>query len=382
MTDPSKTLGISWPLSSLSGYGVVGLRIALSWLKSGRGELALYQTPVSLILNPLEKRLLAPALGGALAFESSHESFRPSHAVLHGVGNGMAMYPVSERLWGSPDIGVVVFENTHFTATELERVKRFDKLVTVSGWNARVLKHLGLDQVLLVHQGVATEHFHPRPRRGLLGGRFVVYSGGKLEYRKGQDLVLAAFRIFHQRHPEALLITTWQSPSAEGAAAFEAIGHVTGVPRKRETGLLDIAEWAAANGVPSGSLLDLGYVPNDQLPAVLAECDCALFPNRCEGGTNLVAMEALAMGLPCILSANTGHLDLLDEAGGIALTRQCPVRPAYAQAGVEGWGESDIAEILEALEGVYRNPGPRPDQAGRMAKWDWDVLNERLFQSL
>ena len=42
--------------------------------------------------------------------------------------------------------------------------------------------------------------------------------------------------------------------------------------------------------------------------AVMQEADVALFPNRCEGGNNLVALEAIASGVPTILSANTGHL--------------------------------------------------------------------------
>jgi len=32
-----------------------------------------------------------------------------------------------------------------------------------------------------------------------------------------------------------------------------------------------------------------------------------------QGGTNLVAMEAFAAGIPSIISANTGHLDLIDD---------------------------------------------------------------------
>ena len=44
---------------------------------------------------------------------------------------------------------------------------------------------------------------------------------------------------------------------------------------------------------------------------LLKQADLAVFPNRCEGGTNLVAMEAIACGVPTVLSANSGHLDLL-----------------------------------------------------------------------
>jgi glycosyltransferase involved in cell wall biosynthesis len=379
---PPKTLGISWALSSLSGYGVYGTRLALSWLKGGRGSVSLYQTPLALTLNPLEERLLAPSLAAARAFENSTEITRSAHPVLHGLGNGMALHPISQRIWGSPDIGCIAFEDTRFAPAEIERARRFSKLIAISNWNADLLKGLGFDQVVLARQGIAPDLFHPRAKRGLFADRFVLFSGGKLEYRKGQDIVLAAFRQFHRRHPDALLVTAWQGPHAEDAKAFELAGHVRGIPEKNGRGGLALKAWAEANGVAGDSFIDLGYVPNAQMPAVLAECTAALFPNRCEGGTNLVAMECLAMGLPTILADNTGQKDVLREIGGIALARQAFVKPPGPQAGVEGWGESDVDEILAALELLYDKRVSWSDTARKMMGWDWDSQNERLFQAL
>jgi glycosyltransferase involved in cell wall biosynthesis len=378
----SKTLGLTWALSSLSGYGVYGTRLALSWLKGRMGPVRLYQSALALALNPLEERLLAPALGGSFAFEASSESESVAHPVLHGLGNGMATHPISERVRGSPDIGCIAFEETNFSPPELERAKRFSKLIAISSWNERHLKALGFTNVVLARQGISPDLFHPRPRRGLFKDRFVLFSGGKLEYRKGQDLVLAAFRVFQKRHPEALLLAAWQGPHAEDARAFEPTGHVRGIPERNGVGGLRLSDWAGANGVPQEAFLDLGYVPNGQMPAVLAECDAALFPNRCEGGTNLVAMECLAMGLPVLLADNTGQKDLLEEIGGIGLTRQSAVLPPRPGVGVEGWGESDLDEILAALETVYAKRESWPSIARKMMGWDWDSQNRRLFEAL
>jgi glycosyltransferase involved in cell wall biosynthesis len=89
---------------------------------------------------------------------------------------------------------------------------------------------------------------------------------------------------------------------------------------------------------------------------VLREMDVALFPNRAEGGTNLVAMECMACGVPTILSANTGHLDLIEDGNCYPLTQQAPVAGQGAGVGpVPGWGESDVEEILDALERAYRD---------------------------
>jgi glycosyltransferase involved in cell wall biosynthesis len=66
-------------------------------------------------------------------------------------------------------------------------------------------------------------------------------------------------------------------------------------------------------------------------------------------------METLALGVPSLLSANTGHMDLLDRQIGFALADQSPVPGADASPDHDVWGESSVDEIVERLEAVYRN---------------------------
>ena len=58
--------------------------------------------------------------------------------------------------------------------------------------------------------------------------------------------------------------------------------------------------------------------------------------------------------MPSVLSANTGHLDLLKDVPAIALTSQASVPSLDAADGTVGWGESDVEEILEHLEVLYQ----------------------------
>jgi len=201
-------------------------------------------------------------------------------------------------------------------------------------------------RVELVLQGIDPALFHPAPQRGLFPNRFVVFSGGKLEARKGQDNVLAAWRVFAARHPDALLITAWHNHWPEAARGIDATRRAAPLPFGQD-GAPDIAAWVAANGIRAEQFLDLGMVPNGLMPAVLREAHAAIFPNRCEGGTNLVAMECMACGVPTILSANTGHLDLLREDAALALRDQQPISAA------PGWCESAVEEIIAALETLY-----------------------------
>ena len=55
----------------------------------------------------------------------------------------------------------------------------------------------------------------------------------------------------------------------------------------------------------------------------------------------------MACGVPCILSANTGHRDLIKDGTALALTDQRPI------PSVPGWRESNIEEIVAALETLY-----------------------------
>jgi glycosyltransferase involved in cell wall biosynthesis len=119
--------------------------------------------------------------------------------------------------------------------------------------------------------------------------------------------------------------------------------------------------------------IDVGSIPNHLMARVLREMDLAVFPNRCEGGTNLVAMECMACGVPTILADNTGQRDLTALGASVVLGRQGRVKSQIM--GTEGWGESDVDEIVAALEAAWsdREAARRIGEAGAraMAELSW-----------
>jgi glycosyltransferase involved in cell wall biosynthesis len=308
--------------------------------------------------------------------------------MLRGLNHTFLPHELSQRLRARRDVGVIFFEDTAIAPDALVRARSFNTIVACSTWNYEVLRERGLTNVVMVPQGIDPTIFHPAPRADLFEDRFVVFSGGKLEYRKGQDIVVAAFRAFHARHPEALLLTAWHNHWRQTMVGIDAMGHVRGVPDVDATGRVDVTAWLAANGVPSSAVIDLGAVENHQMPRILREADLAIFPNRCEGGTNLVAMECLACGIPTVLSANTGHLDLVGDESGYALRDQRPVRggcPLYG--GYEGWGESSVEEAVEAMEAVYRDREDARSRGGTAARimhdgWTWASRADELLDAL
>lgn len=388
MTHP---LVFLWGVSALHGWGVYGLNLLRHWPKVAGAPAwcgADIHTDTFFAMDPLTLRTIAPAIvdsahmQAAGAFAASCET--PFEGiVLHSMGNrfGGTAGPGMATLPGRTVAGAVFFEDT-ILPNAREHATRFAVIIAGSTWCEEVMRANGITNVKTVIQGIEPSVFHPAPRAGALEDRFAVFSGGKLEFRKGQDLAVLAFRAFAERHPEAILVTAWHSPWPVIARTLDA-GRAAPVPF-REDGQVDIAGWVKANGIPEHQFFDLGQIPNHSMARVLNEMDIGLFPNRCEGGTNLVAMECMACGVPVIVSSNTGHKDLVNTCAPFTLTRQQPV--ALAGTGTDGWGESDLDEIVETLEyaWAHREEMRRRGRAGAevMARWNWRAQIGHLHEAL
>ena len=384
-------LAISWVLSSVSGYGIYGLQILMQYLRRGgqARDFILTSNPSATTLLPLEQAKVSSvlAMGAKLhkfLQDNPEETLYFKHAVLHGCGNDFAGFQGQERIWGKPNIACAAIEHLLCTPHGREIAKYYDMFIGISKWNADYLKSLNVGPVHLCYQGIDPSLFHPAPGSGLYRDRFVIFSGGKFEFRKGQDIVLAAFKIFHAKHPDALLVTCWQNLLHPDAASFALAGHVDNIPQAAAAHGLQITDWLLQQGLPSNSFVDLPFTHNLLMPSVLRDCDMALFPNRCEGGTNLVAMEAMACGVPTYVAYNTGQKDLVDLIGCGAFHAQGKVKASADMRTVEDWGETTLDEVVAAMEYVYANREASRraglDVASRMQDWAWGDINEKLLR--
>jgi len=377
-----------WAASSYFGWGIYGLNLMLHW---PHGALTAQPIDRIVVAGNDQRRRVDELVEASRRF---HERLAPfagqtvttEMPVFVSYGNDLERYYGVHQVdvFGRPNIGFVFLEDAAVDPNNVRGANQLALMVAGSAWNARVLAAAGVKNVALVLQGVDCDLFQPRPRARGVSGRFTVFSGGQLSIRKGQDLVLAAFRAFAERHSDALLLTAWHSPWPERAQSFAAQARLP-LPLSAPDGALDVAGWAARAGIPRHQFRDVGSVPNCELPAVLDEADVAIFPNRAEGGTNLIAMECLASGIPTILSANTGHLDLIERTGTFSAARQQPV--AYAIPGcrsTEGWGESDVEELVELLEQVYTSPASAGERAmhaaASMRELSWERQIRRLYE--
>lgn len=185
----------------------------------------------------------------------------------------------------------------------MTRVYRSASAVFANSRNTRSsLLELGLrdDRVHVVYPGVDPGRFHPgvdgRALRGQLlqgGGDVLLLSVGRLQRRKGHDLVLAALAALKDTMPGLRYVV---AGDGEERARLESL--VT------EHGL-------------QGRVIFAGAVPESRLPEYFAASDVFLMPNRRDGadieGFGIVYLEAAASGKPSIGGRNGGVPEAVDD---------------------------------------------------------------------
>ena len=386
---------IDWPLTPYTGWGGYGIQLAQALMEQGR------YVPRLLAVNDRSQHCDLHWLHALQYLEDQSRPLMQQVAAAEGAGRLPVMtqaplgfsplgnYVPQPRFRAKRHVGVTFFECSRFSARDLDILRSFDLVVSGSRWNQALLQRQGVKRALLVHQGVDTALFNPEPVPRLLKRSLVIFSGGKLENRKGQDIVIAAFRRLLHHHPDAMLIAAWGNVGHVGLKTIAASTHVKGAP---ERGRADaIGPWLAANGIPAPNVFLLPCLVNRQLPHLIKQADVAVFASRCEGGTNLMAMETLACGVPTLISANTGHLDLLAMGYGHALAMghtglgrvASKVVNSYGGDPLGLWGETDPDELLQwwlriaAERETWRRLGR--EHAGAVRSLSWRESMRRLL---
>ena len=206
--------------------------------------------------------------------------------------------------------------------------RKYDVLFAGSAWNTARLHSAGVHHALTLVQGVDLNRFKPSTPSERNG--FVIFSGGKYEFRKGQDYVIAAMRHFMKWHGDVTLLTAWHNPWPQTMDSM------------KNSWLINHAN--PFDGLPNDRIIHIPSVPNEATPCIYQQAHVGLFPNRCEAGTNMVMTEFMACGRPVIASHATGHTDVLDESQ--YLLKAGSYDPA-------GWFNCNVSDILHHLEHAY-----------------------------
>jgi len=237
----------------------------------------------------------------------------------------------------------------------ISNMRSFNHLFCGSTFNQKVLAYYNCFHTSVLIQGVDHKIFNAVPPRKE-DGKFIIFSGGKFEYRKGQDLVLAAFRELMHKYKDMYLVTVWENLWSSSIETMRHSHHIS----LNGTG----ATWSEAmtllcenNGIPADRVTHYPICPQEVISEIMENTDIGIFPNRCEGGTNLMLMEYMAKGRPVIASYNTGHKDILAEDGTNAIllryNRLNSFKP-FSNSNVNvHWNELNLDELISNLEWAY-----------------------------
>ena len=271
--------------------------------------------------------------------------------------------------WNKVNIGYCFFENDIDAYRHMKQAaETWDFIVAGSSWCEHHLRLWGVDRTATILQGIDPEDFYPQaPRED--DGRFIVFSGGKFELRKSQDVVIAAMRVFMERHRDAWLSAAWHNQWPFSIATMAASPEIAFAMEERPCEELFL-KTLEQNGIDLSRVILHPMLPNTRMREVYAASDIGLFPNRCEGGNNMVMSEYMACGRTVIASNKTGHADVITAGNAFALHEYTPRLIERNGQPSAVWFDPSVEEVIEQLEAAYRD---RDRTAGKAAQAATDL---------
>ena len=307
------------------------------------------------------------------------------HPILQATNTSLK--PMLPQLRGSVNVGYTFFEDTVLDSSAVENGNQyFDTVVTGSTWCEGILRGYGLTNVKTVIQGIDPTIFNrSHSEKEYLRDMFVIFSGGKFEFRKGQDIVMRAFKHMQDKYRDICLINSWFNSWAFSFNTMSMSTHITFSPPSGDY-ISVMNKVFVDNGINLDGVITLPLYPNIMMPRIYKNTDIGLFPNRCEGGTNLVLMEYMACGKPVIASYNSGHKDILTEQNSLMLSEMRPVTITTHDRATAVWDEPSLDETIERLEFAYLNRDSLKAidrQAGEdLGNMTWKHTAERFYRIL
>ena len=140
------------------------------------------------------------------------------------------------------------------------------------------------------------------------------------------------------------------------------------------------------NGIDLNRVINVLPRPNAQMARLYKNTDVGLFPNRCEGGTNLVLMEYMACGKPVIAAYSSGHKDIINPSNSVPIKKMKPLNINSEGVLQAVWDDPDLEETIAHLEAAYQNRDTLKligEQAGSdLARITWKKTGQAFHRLL
>jgi glycosyltransferase involved in cell wall biosynthesis len=141
------------------------------------------------------------------------------------------------------------------------------------------------------------------------------------------------------------------------------------------------------NGLDLDRVRTCELIPKELQRELYRQTDLGIFPNRCEGGTNLVLMEYMACAKPVVASNTSGHRDVVTRENALLLNDLSPYNIVDGQNQLfASWQEPSLDELVAQIEYAYHHRDEIQTlgrRAGRdMKQFSWRRTAEHLLDLL
>ena len=184
-------------------------------------------------------------------------------------------------------------ERLNDLAVGKETLKEADKIIAVSNATKNYVLSLGAkpNKVTVLHNGVDLKRFKPMPEKreemrrklGIPQGSIVVLTVRRLVYKNGIDTLIESANLAVKKNPKIVFLAVGKGPDFNNVQV-----------RIKQLGI-------------EGNFKLTGFVKDEDLPLYYNAADLFVLPSKSGEGLPLVALEAMACGLP-VAATNVGGI--------------------------------------------------------------------------
>lgn len=246
------------------------------------------------------------------------------------------------------NIAIVPFETTRVPRSWVGKINQFDALLVPCVQNIQMFRDSGVKiPIELIHWGVDGEKYYPVERR--VDRPFTFGHMGALSVRKGTDLLVAAFREAFPKEQDVRLICKSSNPTFR----FDTFHD----PRIK----IYLDRWTH----------------EEMLNMFFKQIDTFVFPTRGEG-FGLTPLEAMATGIPAIVTGWSGPMEYMNPDVGWLLDYKMVHADAFADSVYKedcgDWAEPSKEDLVAKMRYAYTHRdevAAKGKAAGEHVKQNW-----------
>ena len=266
-------------------------------------------------------------------------------------------------------VGFTMLEVDRLPPVWVEQANQMDEVWAPTAWGAEMFRASGVMRpIYTIPLGVDLATFSPGPPRTHLAERTVFVSVFEWGVRKGWDVLLRAYRAaFRPNDPVLLLLKVdCRAPATNPLRALR--------------------EALPAPAPPVGVLYNRAMA-GPELAELYRGADCFVLPSRGEGWC-MPALEAMACGVPAIVTAWSGPSAFINTASGYPLCTRGLVDAALDDPLYRGaqWADPDPAHLVELLRQVHADRAAARAKGATAAveaqRWSWDAAAAQIVTRL